>query len=57
VLLPVQVMATCQSLVQVGEELIGDPLETASIESVGWTYSSDVALSPDRKIKATILHR
>jgi hypothetical protein len=55
--LPAQVMAACQSLVQVDDELIGDPLETASIEAVGWTYSGDVALSPDRKVKATILHR
>lgn len=30
---------------------------TAGAQAIKWTYSSDVALSPDRKSKATILQR
>ncbi|GLC43701.1 hypothetical protein PLESTB_000409700 [Pleodorina starrii] len=68
------VLAACHSLVQVsaGEggtggdssatEVVGDPLEKAALESVGWTFAggsggADVSLSPDRKVRATLLHR
>ncbi|KXZ52690.1 hypothetical protein GPECTOR_9g736 [Gonium pectorale] len=44
-------------------EVVGDPLEKAALESVGWSVSggsgggADTALSPDRRVRATLLHR
>ncbi|GFR45827.1 hypothetical protein Agub_g7191, partial [Astrephomene gubernaculifera] len=48
-----------------GYEVVGDPLEKAALESVGWTFtggpggagSADVSLSPDRRVRASLLHR
>ncbi|KAF5843111.1 HAD-like domain-containing protein [Dunaliella salina] len=58
-----RVMATCHSLVHVpsGEnpeekEIIGDPLETAVLEAVEWSYAEGVARNPNASITATILH-
>ncbi|EFJ41014.1 hypothetical protein VOLCADRAFT_107850 [Volvox carteri f. nagariensis] len=71
------VLAACHSLVQVatGEsggsagggssvatEVVGDPLEKAALESVGWTFvgsngGADVSLSPEKLVRATLLHR
>ena len=39
------VIAGCHSLVLVQKELVGDPLETASIGSIGWRFSSDDQLA------------
>ena len=36
---------------------MGDPLEKAAIASSGWSYAADVAVSGDRKARATILQR
>eukprot|EP00775_Hariotina_reticulata_P005162 gene5162-5400_t len=52
-----EVLACCQSLVVVDNELIGDPLEKAALQSSRWSYSSDVAMSHDRKTRATVLQR
>ncbi|KAG2488279.1 hypothetical protein HYH03_013129 [Edaphochlamys debaryana] len=46
-------------------EVVGDPLEKAALETVGWTFlganaggaGSDVSLSPDRRVRATLLQR
>ncbi|GIL88698.1 hypothetical protein Vretimale_17282 [Volvox reticuliferus] len=43
-------------------EVVGDPLEKAALESVGWTFAgssggADITLSPDRRVRATLLHR
>jgi hypothetical protein len=35
------VVGGCHSLVLVQKEMVGDPLETASINSIGWRYSND----------------
>eukprot|EP00878_Enallax_costatus_P016666 GHUV01017486.1.p1 GENE.GHUV01017486.1~~GHUV01017486.1.p1 ORF type:complete len:1230 (+),score=386.32 GHUV01017486.1:189-3878(+) len=52
-----EVLACCQSLVLVDNELIGDPLEKASLQASRWSYSSDVAMSHDKKTRATVLQR
>lgn len=39
------VIAGCHSLVMANKELVGDPLETACINSIGWRFSSDDQLA------------
>eukprot|EP00798_Chlamydomonas_sp_ICE-L_P019149 gene19149-25759_t len=51
------VMATCHSLIKIGDDVVGDPLEKAAILSVDWSYSEDKATNFDKSKKATILHR
>lgn len=39
------VVGGCHSLVLVQKEMVGDPLETASINSIGWRYSNDEGIA------------
>eukprot|EP00879_Flechtneria_rotunda_P011646 GHRR01012166.1.p1 GENE.GHRR01012166.1~~GHRR01012166.1.p1 ORF type:complete len:806 (+),score=277.48 GHRR01012166.1:722-3139(+) len=52
-----EVLATCQSLVMVDNELIGDPLEKAALQASRWSYNADVAVSHDKKTRATVVQR
>lgn len=54
-----RVLACCQSLVQVDGSLVGDPVETASIEAIGWKVNGDTvsgATGTGRE-SAVIMHR
>ena len=60
------VLGACQSLVKVGESVVGDPIEMAAIQSIGWEYDpSTNKVSPGAKsvngapgeVEALILYR
>mmetsp|Transcript_35059 Transcript_35059/g.99382 ORF Transcript_35059/g.99382 Transcript_35059/m.99382 type:complete len:1266 (-) Transcript_35059:109-3906(-) len=57
-----RVMAACQSLVVVGGEMVGDPLEKAAFSAIGWSHAGDLvasgkALPSELREKVQILHR
>eukprot|EP00884_Botryococcus_braunii_P002446 jgi/Botrbrau1/12201/Bobra.0186s0106.1 len=55
-----RVMACCHSLIYVGGELMGDPLERAAFQATGWSFSGGSIASPRQagaKELITVLHR
>jgi cation-transporting ATPase 13A1 len=53
------VLASCHSLSLLDNELVGDPLEKAAIQSIGWKLSRNDTVSSSRgqKCSLSILHR
>lgn len=37
------VMAACHSLSNIEREVVGDPMETAAVDAINWSYSSTPA--------------
>ncbi|KAK9845150.1 hypothetical protein WJX84_012056 [Apatococcus fuscideae] len=55
-----RVMASCQSLIQVDGDIVGDPLEKASFQATGWSLNGSTCVSPKQgkhKETASVLHR
>ena len=47
-------MATCQTLVNLDEEIIGDPLEKATLQAIDWTLTkNDVVIAKKPKSTST----
>lgn len=51
------VLAGCHSLISLDGNVVGDPMEKAALEGVGFKFSNDVATSSTGKIRLRILKR
>jgi cation-transporting ATPase 13A1 len=54
-------MATCHTLINLDDEIIGDPLEKVTLETIDWTVTKNESVVPKKTTKNTngwkIYHR
>lgn len=49
----INVLATCHTLINLDDEIIGDPLEKVTLQTIDWTLTKNEAVVPKKAIKST----